>query len=573
MRGSRLSGFSLGPAARGPSRASASVGGEVGRTRVSRQGPGLPPSPRVPGPCGAGASSAPAFPAPERRGAAGMGRGAAGPAAAAAALDPPDPPLQLIARAALAEAPPPAWEREAGAQGGGGGAESPARGAAAPSVKLTTFAERQAPEEGWGALFPRESLRAGRGADAGPASPGPRSALSAALGGASPGRGAVSGATTCMEVHIPGRAAPLALQVGPGTVAAELVAAALRAHEASGEGPRLGRGRPGDFALRLAESGGLPDMSVPALGQRQGLAALGLDAVVLCHAKGGDASERVANSKRRSLATLRSLSRSRVGAGTGRGQGELQSLGEENEAAAPSGRAVLRVRLPCGGGGTIPASKAGREVAVVVSAAWTLGQVREQLETQHGLSLRGLQFCAAEGSAAGIPLEDSAVAADPETLGLLRLLRGAGGGLSNFDVFYSQFNELTASRYTEYAVVKVNRHGTRQARILGVDRDKVYNLPPRAVQPAPRDSGAGAGVGPAAFLEREDRALATGVTKKQFRLIADVQSIDIARGRPAAASVVYREADGSSRAYSLEFESAEVCAELTARIRFLMSLR
>ena len=62
------------------------------------------------------------------------------------------------------------------------------------------------------------------------------------------------------------------------------------------------------------------------------------------------------------------------------------------------------------------------------------------------------------------------------------------------------------------------------------------------------------------------------MTKKQSRLIADVQSFDIACGRPTAASVVYREADGSSRAYSLEFESAEVCAELTARIRFLMSL-
>ena len=476
---------------------------------------------------------------------------------------PPDPPLQLIARAALAGPPPPAW-----AQGRGGGAESASPGAAAPAVQLTTFAARRAPEEGWGALFPRESVRAGRGADAGSASAGPRSALSAALGGASPGRGAAGGATTCMEVHIPGRVAPLALQVGPGTVAAELVGEALRAHEASGEGPRLGRGRPGDFTLRLAEPGGLPDMSVPALGQRQGLAALGLDAVVLCHVKGGDAIERVANSKRRSLATLRSLRRSQ--AGTGRGRGDLQSLGEEGEAAPPRGRAVLRVRLPSSSEGTIPASKAGREVAVVAPVAWTLGQVREQLEAQHGVSLQGMQFCAAEGRTAGIPLEDGAAATDNETLGLLRLFRGAGGGLSNFDVFYSQFNELTASRYTEYSVIKINRHGTRQARILGVDRDKVYNLPPRAVRAVPRD--AGAGLGPAAFLDREDRALAAGVTKKQSRLIADVQSVDIARGRPTAASMVYREADGSSRAYSLEFESAEVCAELTARIRFLMSL-
>ena len=475
-------------------------------------------------------------------------------------LDPPDPPLQLIARAALADIPTPAWEL---ASTTGPSNESPSESAA--SVELKTFKERAVPEGGWGALFPRENVNAGNNSEE--ASLGPRSALSAALEGANGVREAREAAMTRIEVHIPGRGAPLVLQVGRTTVAADLVAAALRAHEASGEGPLLGAGRPGDFALRLAETGGVPDMSIPALGKRQGVGALDLDAVVLCSTQGSSA-ERVANSKRRSLATLRSQSRTRSFARPGTMSG-LASVSEgAADAAAPSsGRVVLRVRLP--GGSELPrAAAAGREVAVVALPGWTLKQARERLEELHGVSLRGLRFCAVEGN---VPLEDSVAAAHPDTQGILRLVRGVGGAMSNFDVFFSQFNELTASRYTEYSVVKVNRHGTRQARILGVDRDKVYTLPPRTARAVPREAGLGAGAGAFLGADGGDRALAAGVTKKQSRLIANIQSIDGVPSREAAARIVYRAGD-SCTSYLFEFESAEVSAELTARLRFLMSL-
>ena len=479
-------------------------------------------------------------------------------------LDPPDPPLQLIARAALAEVPTPAWELASATDPS---KESPSEGAA--SVELKTFKERAVPEGGWGALFPRENVNAGNNSEE-EASVGPLSALTAALEGANGVRETREAAVTRIEVHIPGRGAPLVLQVGRTTVAADLVAAALRAHEASGEGPLLGAGRPGDFALRLAEAGGVPDMSIPALGKWQGVAALELDAVVLCSTQGSSAAERVASSKRRSLATLRSLSRTRSFARPAAAS-DLASVSEggADAAAHPSGRVVLRVRLP--GGSELPrAAAAGREVAVVAPAGWTLKQARERLEELHGVSLRGLRFCAVEGT---VPLEDSVAAAHSDTLGLLRLVRGVGGAMSNFDVFFSQFNELTASRYTEYSVVKVNRHGTRQARILGVDRDKVYNLPPRTARAEPREAGLGAGTGAFLGADGGDRALAAGVTKKQSRLIADIQSIDGVPSREAAARIAYRTRAGDSCAsYLFEFESAEVCAELTARLRFLMSL-
>lgn len=43
-----------------------------------------------------------------------------------------------------------------------------------------------------------------------------------------------------------------------------------------------------------------------------------------------------------------------------------------------------------------------------------------------------------------------------------------GAHVDNWDI-------LTASRYTEYSVIKINRHGQAQPRILGVDHDRIYN--------------------------------------------------------------------------------------------------
>ena len=40
------------------------------------------------------------------------------------------------------------------------------------------------------------------------------------------------------------------------------------------------------------------------------------------------------------------------------------------------------------------------------------------------------------------------------------------------------FSDVTASRYKEYQVVKVNKRGVRQDRILGIDRQKIYNIAP-----------------------------------------------------------------------------------------------
>ena len=38
------------------------------------------------------------------------------------------------------------------------------------------------------------------------------------------------------------------------------------------------------------------------------------------------------------------------------------------------------------------------------------------------------------------------------------------------------FSDVTAAQYKEFSVVKINKHGKRQQRILGIDRERFYNL-------------------------------------------------------------------------------------------------
>ena len=41
---------------------------------------------------------------------------------------------------------------------------------------------------------------------------------------------------------------------------------------------------------------------------------------------------------------------------------------------------------------------------------------------------------------------------------------------------FCDWDEASASRYTEYHVIKINKFGSRQPRTLGIDREKIYNM-------------------------------------------------------------------------------------------------
>ena len=138
------------------------------------------------------------------------------------------------------------------------------------------------------------------------------------------------------------------------------------------------------------------------------------------------------------------------------------------------------------------------------------------------------------------------------------------------------FTEQTASMYVEYNVVKVNRHGTRQERILGIDREKIYNLLPRLQLEGSLDGemefgdeSVGESPSPSRLLVSQgSRGNNSKQTKKRARQIKHVHECSVSLDDLSVASLVYK--DGST--YHFDFSSEDKCAEAVARINFLIDL-
>ena len=118
------------------------------------------------------------------------------------------------------------------------------------------------------------------------------------------------------------------------------------------------------------------------------------------------------------------------------------------------------------------------------------------------------------------------------------------------------FTDMTALQYKEYTVIKINRHGTRQKRTMGIDGDRIYNI-------------IGRGVG--SFMAKKG-------TKKPFKFIRDVDSVVRVENAPRPAfSIVYNE-NGEATKYLYEVsekdpaECAKTVAEIVAKIRYLVRM-
>ena len=138
------------------------------------------------------------------------------------------------------------------------------------------------------------------------------------------------------------------------------------------------------------------------------------------------------------------------------------------------------------------------------------------------------------------------------------------------------FTEQTASMYVEYKVVKINRHGTRQERILGIDREKIYNLLPRMElidesideeggEHSASDSQTRGGLLSVSLGSKGGRSK---TTKKRAREIKEVHRCRVSNDSLSVACLVYK--DGST--YYFDFSDQDKCAEAIARINFLMGL-
>eukprot|EP00824_Muranothrix_gubernata_P018183 TRINITY_DN37100_c0_g1_i1.p1 TRINITY_DN37100_c0_g1~~TRINITY_DN37100_c0_g1_i1.p1 ORF type:complete len:576 (-),score=110.48 TRINITY_DN37100_c0_g1_i1:63-1790(-) len=114
------------------------------------------------------------------------------------------------------------------------------------------------------------------------------------------------------------------------------------------------------------------------------------------------------------------------------------------------------------------------------------------------------------------------------------------------------FSEVTAGQYTEYDVIKVNRKGKAQDRVLAIDRDKLYNLK--------RQGSLGKALGQP--------------TKRPSWSVKNVKEVRIHEERPTCFQIIYKDdAGGVTHPYDYECKSAHCAAEIVAKIRFLATLK
>ena len=113
------------------------------------------------------------------------------------------------------------------------------------------------------------------------------------------------------------------------------------------------------------------------------------------------------------------------------------------------------------------------------------------------------------------------------------------------------FTVDSASAYSEYRVVKTNQRGKRQHRMFGIDRHKVYN------KLVSKPSG-------------HRRRISFEVTRA-YRPISSIHAIT-ADDKPQHFTIVYEEKGGKLTSRQYETETRMECAEIVAKVRFLMQL-
>ncbi len=118
-----------------------------------------------------------------------------------------------------------------------------------------------------------------------------------------------------------------------------------------------------------------------------------------------------------------------------------------------------------------------------------------------------------------------------------------------------QFTLDTAGAYSEYKVIKTNERGKRQTRIFGIDRHKIYNKQLRT------DSSSAKSALKSAF---------SFAVQTADRSITSITSITMGEGyRANHFTISYRD---KGKVFSREYETETTmeCAEIVAKIRFLI---
>jgi len=135
------------------------------------------------------------------------------------------------------------------------------------------------------------------------------------------------------------------------------------------------------------------------------------------------------------------------------------------------------------------------------------------------------------------------------------------------------FSETTASRYKEYNVVKVNKRGVKQERVLGIDQQRLYNI---ARPDLEADSGLADGLREWGLKTIGLRY--SGGTKHPSHLIRDIHNVCMdhddpgAPGRAFTCTIRDPFELGYSKVYRYEASTNHDAAEIVAKLQHLIKL-
>ncbi|KNC51887.1 uncharacterized protein AMSG_07986 [Thecamonas trahens ATCC 50062] len=300
---------------------------------------------------------------------------------------------------------------------------------------------------------------------------------------------------------------PLVFKLPSMSTMAKLAARAVELYSRAGHAPALVHTSPLGYVMRLAEDEtGLPELDFPALDRAQLLSVMGTTEFVLCDNPNAEADIAAESSKR-----LEDARTTRLGAGrttkrrvtAGRRALTVHSVhgsdpaAPDMDTAAFAGKNVrIRIHFPNGAASVLmfDAAISIQQLLKIASNKRTthledctvhrtedgpevdkrtpLGMIPKLSELflkSGGLARRRGTIGSRSGSVAASTNDNTL--APPSSDGQ----RSRSSTLTSPSPLQFQFSEFTAIMYKEYALVKINKAGRRQQRVLGIDGDRLHN--------------------------------------------------------------------------------------------------
>lgn len=140
------------------------------------------------------------------------------------------------------------------------------------------------------------------------------------------------------------------------------------------------------------------------------------------------------------------------------------------------------------------------------------------------------------------------------------------------------FSDVTAARYKEYNVVKINKRGVKQERVLGIDRERFYNIARSGSSDETAEKAGGGSTLRDWGLKTVGLRSATGGTKHPFHHIRDIDSVSRPRDQDGKETCsfccVFKDPLEESRRKEYQYEAASnyEAAEIVAKINHLIQL-